>query len=206
MRDALGENPKNQKFPTVMRLDDHTRDDIEALTTASYSSDYFVESPRTQHEERLTYQQRNQLRLEYPPERAPTQHLLQKRTSELTLSTTPPVQNFTRLQLQADRIQELKIKDRHSDTRKFAILDEAKRMMLAHNEKGEFYKSLSDKNRRDFDEIRRKPATKHHVEWLVDKLKDIDLDYQSKLLQIKFVVATRAEKFDSFNLHTRDKG
>ena len=181
----MGDNPKNHEYPSVMNLDEHSKESIDSLTTASYSSDFFLESPRTNHEERLTFQHRNQLRLEYPKERAEAQYTLQKRTSELTLSTTPPVQNFTTLQLQADRVQVLKIRDRNSDSKKFTILDEAKRMMMAHNGKGEFYKSLSDKNRREFDEIRQKPATQHHIEWLVGKFKDVDLDYQSKCLMIR---------------------
>ena len=124
LRDALGANPRNKYYPSVMKLDDHSRDTIELLTTEAYSSEFFLESPRTD-QERMTYEQRNQLRLEYPPERAPVQYQLQKRTSELNLVTPPPVQNYTPLQLAADRVKEERVKNKSSSSKKFSVLHEA---------------------------------------------------------------------------------
>ena len=132
--EALGENPRNQRYPSVMKLDDHSKQEIDTLTEEAYSTEFFLESPRTAHEE-TTYQQRSRLRLEYPPERAPVQFKLQKRTSELSLTTTPPVQNFTPLQLAAAKIPEIQHFKKSPSDQKFSILNEAEVRRIIKNEK-----------------------------------------------------------------------
>ena len=54
--------------------------------------------------------------------------------------------------------------------------------MGAHKKSGEFYKALSDTDRKDFEEIRRIRPSKEHREWLINKFKNLELDYSRKCL------------------------
>ena len=83
-----------------------------------------MDSPRTTIE-RQTFQERNQIRLEYPPERAPTQYQIQKRTSELSLTVPTAVESLTPIQLAADRVAQLRLQPKPKSQKAFSILDEA---------------------------------------------------------------------------------
>ena len=54
--------------------------------------------------------------------------------------------------------------------------------MLAHNQRGEFFKQMTEEHRKDFEEIRRTPPSSVHKEWLINKLKNEELDYPGKYI------------------------
>lgn len=179
LREAMRDDPRNLRHPTVMKENEDLKKCLEQTTRESLSEDFFVEHPRTEME-RMTFNQRQQLRLEYPPERAPAQYHLQKRTSELSLSTPPTVQSLTPLQIVANRTNMLRQQSKRTDTKKFSLLDEAQKIMRAHKKQGELYKGFSEENRAAFNEIRKIPPSKTHHKWLINKLSETDMDYQSK--------------------------
>ena len=126
LRDALKQTPNALQFPSVMKnRDEETQSQMEALTRESISDTFFMEEPRTEFESK-TRSQRDQLRLEYPPEKAPAQFSLQKRTSHLTLTTAPAIQHMTPLQLKASQVQEIKAIEKSTPRPKFTILEESK--------------------------------------------------------------------------------
>ena len=180
LREALLEDPRNQRHPSVMKENDEMKRVLEQTTRESLSEDFFVEFPRTEVE-RQTFHQRQQLRLEYPPERAPAQYRLQKRTSELTLSTPPTVQSLTPLQIVENRTDRLRQQSKTADKKKFSTLDETQNIMRAHKKQGELYKSFSEEHRAAFNKIRKEKPTETHRKWLMDKLSEPDMDYQRKL-------------------------
>ena len=121
LKDAMSQDPRNRNHPTVMSVDAHSKQAIEQVTRLSLSDTFVLDVPRTRVEQQ-TFREREQLRLEYPPERAPAQHHLQKRTSELSLSVAPNVESLTPIQLAAERVQALR--QRPKTEKKFNILDE----------------------------------------------------------------------------------
>ena len=125
LRDALNETPSGDRFPSVMKYrDEETQSQLETLTRESISENFFMEEPRTEFESK-TRSQRDQLRLEYPPEKAPAQFSLQKRTSQLTLSTAPAIEHMTPLQLKASQVQEMKAMEKTISRPKYTILEES---------------------------------------------------------------------------------
>ena len=185
LREAMLEIPKNVKHPSIMRDDEELRRSLEQTTKESLSEDFFAEHPRSEME-RMTFNQRQQLRLEYPPDRAKTQYHLQKRTSELTLSTPPTVQSLTPIQIVANRTDMLREQSKRGDTKKFSILDETQKIMRAHKKQGELYRNFSEEHREAFNDIRRQEPSKTHHDWLISKLSETDMDYQSKYFKRLF--------------------
>ena len=179
LRAAMLENPRNQRHPTVMKENEDLKKCLEQTTRESLSEDFFVEHPRSELE-RMSFQQRQQLRLEYPPERAPAQYHLQRRTSELTLSTPPTVQSLTPIQIVANRTNMLRQQSKRTEKKKFSLLDETQKIMRAHKKQGELYRGLSAELQEEFDRIRREQPTNTHKRWLISKLSEADMDYQSK--------------------------
>ena len=126
LRDAMNETSSGDRFPSVMKNgDEDTQGQMETLTRESISGNFFMEEPRTEFEAK-TRSQRDQLRLEYPPERAPAQFSLQKRTSHLTLTTAPAIEHMTPLQLKASQVQEIKATEKALSRPKYTILEESK--------------------------------------------------------------------------------
>ena len=127
LRDAMNETYNNdQFFPSVMKPnDEETQSQMETLTRESISDNFFMEVPRTEFESK-NRSQRDQLRLEYPPEKAPAQFSLQKRTSHLTLTSAPAIQHMTPLQLKASQVQEIKAMEKTTAKPKYTILEESK--------------------------------------------------------------------------------
>ena len=125
LRDALSKTPQNSNFPSVMKSrSEESLNQLETITKESISSNFFMEEPRTDFELK-SRAQRDQARLEYPPDKAPAQYLLQKRTSHLTLTTAPVIQHMTPLQLKASQVREIKAVEKTGRKPKYTILEES---------------------------------------------------------------------------------
>ena len=125
LRDAMSRTPISQNFPSVMKSrSEESLNQLETLTRESISSNFFMEEPRTEFEQK-TRAQRDQVRLEYPPDKAPAQFLLQKRTSHLTLTTAPTIQHMTPLQLKVSQVKEIKTMEKMVKKPKYTILEES---------------------------------------------------------------------------------
>ena len=170
-------------LPSIRR--EHTPDDdgeeIVTLSREAFEDDWT--GPRNEFEAQQSHHQREQARLEYPEERAPFQYALQKKTSEVTLTTPPVIRQMSELQIQtsrsrAERERENQAELRGEDSRKrFAILNETEDLMRAQLKKGRFYSVLTEVQKKDFDSILEKSPPREQVTWLVRKLQSTVREY-----------------------------
>ena len=124
LADAMKTDPRNRDHPSVMKNDSQSQKQIEQITRLSLSDTFFVDSPRTEVESQ-SFGERERLRLAYPPDRAPVQYQLQRKTSEMTLTVPSQVQSLTPLQLKAEKIQSIRGQPKQAHEKRFTILDEA---------------------------------------------------------------------------------
>ena len=188
LQEALKKDPSVSysgiQLPSVRR-EFTPEDDGQELSTLSREAFTDVwTGPRNDFEAQQSHSQEEKARLEWEEDQAPFQYALQKRTSEVTLTTVPTVNIMSERQIQASRSRADKNREesaefRGEDTKKrFEILNETEDLMRAQLKKGRFYSSLTEVQKKDFDQILATSPPRERIEWLVKKLTSSVFDYE----------------------------
>ena len=145
--------------------------------------------PETMSTDIPSFEELKQARLEYDEDQAPFQTVLQRRTSELTLTTAPPVETFAPLEIATLKIEQAVEADHHR--RKEAtsdILAFSEDLLKAQLFEGRIYNGLSDVEKKIFQAEVNTPPPRERIEWLANKLESQhNLTYEKFLNNLCFV-------------------
>ena len=162
---TLEDEPRAEGFPCAFRQVPEERQKLRDITR------YKPSLPETISTDIPSFEDRKQARLEYDEEMAPFQTMLQRRTSELTLSTAPPVETMTPMVIASKKIEQAaeadyqKKKKAESDVLKFA-----EDILKAQLFEGDIYNGLTDEEKEVFRATVDTAPPYESIEWLVNKL------------------------------------
>ena len=162
---ALEEEPRAKGYPCVFKSDPQERQRLLQITQNEPSL------PETMSSEIPSFEDARQARLEYNDKRAPFQHMLQRRTSELTLSSAPPVETMTQLKIASLKIEQAAEADwQKKQTASGDVLTFAEDILKAQLFQGKIYDGLTEEEKEIFQETVNQVPPLDRIEWLVDKL------------------------------------
>ena len=121
-------------------------------------------------EEVTTYEESREEIWNMTEERAPFQVNLQRRTSELTLSSAPPVETMTQLQISAEKAAARAEADRRRDKDNQDVLNFVEDILKAHIGQGKIYNGFTGEEKRAFNEAINVAPPEERVDWLANKL------------------------------------
>ena len=180
---TLNNEPRAINHPCAFKEVPSERQRLLAIT------DHTPSLPETMSTDIPSYEDLKQARLQYDEEMAPFQTALQRRTSELTLTTAPPVETFAPLEIATMKIEQAAEADyqRRNDATS-DILAFCEDLLKAQLFEGKIYDGLSDVEKKIFEAEVNTPPPRERIEWLADKLDSHqNLTYEKFLNNLCFV-------------------
>ena len=162
---ALEEEPRARGYPCVFRENPQERQRLLQITQNEPTL------PETLSSEIPSFEDARQARLEYGENQASFQHMLQRKTSELTLSSAPPVETFTPLKIASLKIEQAAEADwRKKESASGDVLTFAEDILKAQLFEGKIYDGLTEEEKEIFQATVNQVPPLDRIEWLVDKL------------------------------------
>ena len=180
---TLNEEPTAVNYPCAFKEAPSERQRLLTIT------DHPPSLPETMSSDIPSFEAFKQTRLEYDAEQAPFQTMLQRRTSELTLTTAPPVETFAPLEIAKLKIEQAAEADfqRRNDATS-NILAFSEDLLKAQLFEGNIYNGLSDVEKKIFQAEVNTPPPRETIEWLAAKLESHhNLTYEKFLNNLCFV-------------------
>ena len=180
---TLEKEPLAIGYPCAYKEDPAEKTRLQQLKTGRATL------PETMSSEIPSFDDWKQARLQYTEKQASFQTVLQRRTSELTLTSAPPVEAMTPLMIAKLKIEQTAESDfQKKQTATADVLTFAENILQAQLFKGSIYDGLTEEEKEIFQETVNTVPPRERIEWLVDKLERVhDLTYEMFLNNISFV-------------------